>query len=90
MVEEAARGGIDVHFLADTPDIKTVESLHRAVRLTLDRAEGGEIVPPDQISSALSHRLDVQWHRNMPHASAIEGRRCSPIQYAVQILAPDT
>ncbi len=89
VVEEAARGGLDVDLLADAPHVQPVERLHRAVRLALDRAEGGEVVPADEHRRTFGHRLDIQRHGDVPHAAAIERRRRAAIEDAVQIVAPD-
>ena len=88
-MEEAPRRGLDMDLLANAPHVQPVERLHRAVRLAMDRAEGGEVVPADEHRRAFGHRLDVQRHGNVPHAAMIERRRRSAIEDAVQIVAPD-
>ena len=90
VVEEAARRGLDVNFLALASDLQPVEGLDRAVGLAMRRAESGEVVASDQHRRAFAHRLDIQRDRDVPHASAFHRRRRPPIHYAVQILAADT
>ena len=55
-------------------DLQPVERLHRAVRLAMRRAEGGEVMPSDQVRRAFAHRLDVERRRRC----ATRGRRPAP------------
>ena len=48
MVQETARGGVDPHFISAAFHIQQIERLDRALRLAVDRAEGGEVMQPDQ------------------------------------------
>ena len=70
-------------------DVQPVERLHRAVRLALGRAEGGEVVAPDEMLRALAHRLDVEGQGDVPYAPRVERRRRPAVEDAVEIAPPD-
>ena len=53
-MKEAARGGFDLHLLADAGDFEPVERLDRAVRLALGRAERGEVMTSDEVRGAFA------------------------------------
>jgi hypothetical protein len=89
VVQEAARRRLDVDFLALAAHLQPVERLHRAVRLALRRAEGGEVVPADEHRRTLLHRFHVEGHRDMPHPPAIQCRRRPSVEDAVEIAPPD-
>src|SRR3546814_2407895 len=60
MVEEGSRLGEDRDLLAHALNVQPVQRLHRAVRLALDGAAGGEIVMPDQPLSSEEHTSELQ------------------------------
>src|SRR5690349_14117943 len=78
-----------MNFLAGLRDLQPVERLHRAVRLALRRAEGGEVMTSDEMRRALAHRLDVERDGDIPHAARVECRRSPAAEDAVEIAATD-
>src|SRR5690349_14769791 len=72
VMQEAARRGSDVDFIADAAHLQPIERLYRAVRLALRRAEGGEVVAADEVRRAFLHRLDVERNGNVPDSTRIE------------------
>src|SRR3546814_6197031 len=77
MVEEAARGGFDDHFLAVAADGQLIQSLHRALRLAMRRAEGREIVEADQLLRRGVHRVGVERPRDLPRQTLVPCERRS-------------
>ena len=84
-MQEAACSGVHANFLALSFDIEPVERLDRAVRLAMDRAEGGEIVASDQRLRRFVHCLVVELLRDQPGAVLVERERSAPIGYAIDI-----
>ena len=89
MVEEAARGRGHVDLFADARDFELVEGLHRAVRLALRRAEGGEVMTSNQMRGAGPHCLDIERDGDVPHAPGVERRRRPAAEDSVQITPPE-
>mgnify|MGYP000635714612 CR=1 FL=1 len=56
-----------------------IQCLYRALGLALGRAEGGEIVPPDQMCRAGPHRVGIQRIAHLPNPAPVQnsGRRHS-------------
>ena len=71
MMEEAARSRLDPDFVPFARDIEPVERLNRAVRLALDRAEGGKVVAADQMGSTFGHCLGIERGRDVPDLPAL-------------------
>ena len=88
MVQETARGGADLHFLADPLHAEQVQRLYRTLRLAMDRAEGGEIVTPDQRLGRAVHRLCIQGLGHEPGAVRIQRQRRAAVGNAVEIGPP--
>ena len=64
IVQERPRAHVKMHFRPvhpfDSGNRQPVESLHRAVRLTDRRAEGGEIMPAKQMVGSGLHRVGIK------------------------------
>src|SRR5437763_10170769 len=88
-MQEAARGSYDVHLVAGLRDIDPVERLHRAVRLALRRAEGGEVMASDEVRRTVAHRFEVERHRNVPDPTRVQSRRGAAAKDSVEIAPPD-
>src|SRR3546814_14832147 len=89
MMEEAARGGFDDHFLAVTADGQLIQRLHRALRLAMRRAEGREIVEADQLLRRGVHRVGVERPRDLPRQTLVPCERRSAVDDAIFISASD-
>ena len=70
-------------------DLEPVERLDRAVRLAMDRAEGGEVVASDEMRRALGHRLDIERHRDVPDPAALERRRRAAVEDPIEVAPAD-
>ena len=78
MVQERARGRRDAHFVAVARDVEQVEGFHRRFGLAFGGAEGGEVVPADQLLRGGVHRVGIERTRHAPGAvlsSARSARR---------------
>src|SRR3546814_18543708 len=75
MMKEAARRGLDDHFLAVAADRQPVERLHRALRLAMRRSEGGEIMEADQLLRRGVHRIGVERPSDLPRQSLVPRTR---------------
>src|SRR3546814_8728568 len=90
MMKEAARRGLDDHFLAVAADRQPVERLHRALRLAMRRSEGGEIVEADQLLRRGVHRIGVERPRDLPRQSLVPRQRRAAVDDAIFIGAADS
>ena len=86
MMQEGARAGLDMDFLAALADIQPVEGLHRRLGLAFGGAEGGEIVLADQELRRRMHGLGIQLGRDMPDLAGFQRRRAAAVQDAEQIM----
>ena len=89
VVEERARRGLDLDPVAAADDVKPVERLDRAFGLAMRRAEGGEIVPPDQELRRFVHRVGVERHRHAPRPPGLQRQRRAAVEDAVDVAAAD-
>ena len=72
-------------FIAEPLDRQQIERLLRAVRLAVDRAEGGEIMLPDQSLRSAVHRLRIQRLGHLPGAIGIQRQRGAAVGDAIEI-----
>ena len=89
MMQEAARAGFDHHLVTMPGYIQSVERLDRIARLTMDRAERGEVVPPDQPLRRAVHGAGIKRLMHKPGAVGIQRQRCAAVGDAIAIGPPD-
>ena len=79
---------MDVYLFADAFDVEPVERLDRAHGLAVRRAEGGEIMLPDQPLRRAVHGLGIRRRDDLPGAVAIQGQRRPAVDDAIKIAPP--
>ncbi len=88
-MQEGARLGDDHDLVAGARHVEPVERLDRRLRLALGGAEGGEIVLAGEGLRRGVHGLVVEALGNPPDAAAVDDRRRSAIEQAIEVVAPD-
>src|SRR3546814_18895198 len=89
MVEEGSRLGADRDLLAHALNVQPVQRLHRAVRLVLDGAAGGEIVMTDQPLGGKVHWDCIKVLENIPHNPFITRPRAAETVHAIFTTPPN-
>jgi hypothetical protein len=86
-MQERARGEGQVNLFADAGDGGVIQRLHRRLGLTLEVAEGGEVVMADQHLGGGVHGLDIQRLFHMPDQAAVQRRRGRAVEDAIEVAA---
>src|SRR6476646_8096824 len=88
MVQERTRRGEDAHLLAVAYDVDLVEGLDRRSRLALGRAEGGEVVPTDELLRGGVHGGVIERPRDAPGAILLQREVGAAVDDAVDVVPP--
>ena len=87
-MQEGKRRRLDLHFIGNAPNLKTIECLHGRLRLTLCGTKCGEVMFSDERLGGVIHRLCIQVMHDMPHFAFVQHRRRAAHQDAIEIMPP--
>ena len=87
MVEERAGRNLHFNLLAKAADRYAVQSLDRALRLAMGRAESGEVMLAGEGLCSVVHRFRIEARCNLPAQAAVKGQRRPAVGDLVKIAA---
>ena len=88
-MQERPRRRHDPDFVVDAMNLKPIQRLDGGARLTLRRAEAGEIMMADQARCRLRHGIGIQRNWHVPYLAHIERRGRSSVQNSVEVTPSD-
>src|SRR5271169_2114021 len=86
MVQERTRRGEDPDLLAVADDVELVESFYGRFRLALGGAEGGEVVPADELLGGGVHGGVIERPRDAPGAVLLQREVGAAVDDAVDVV----
>src|SRR3546814_5127756 len=88
LFRSALRRSPDLDQFAAARHVQPVERPHRALRLAVGGAEGGEVVMTDQRLCRRVHGLVVEVLRHPPGALRLQRQRRRPVDDAIEVMPP--